>query len=87
MVAGQYLPIAQICNDYLDCNQDMRVEQYNIVSQDRDAEMDFQVYPDLDVVQITGTVYRTMESARTLWNDMMKVGWRKVISTNSEVSS
>jgi len=91
MIAGQYEPNADVCRDFIDAHDPATEvitssDEFEIISQDRDANMIFRVYPNLDVVQI-GSVYRTMADSRTVWNDMMKVGWRKVIPTNSEVSS
>jgi len=86
MIAGQYEPNADVCREWIASQPGLVVEEYEIISQDADANMTFRVYPNNDVVQI-GPAYRTMADSRTIWNDMMKVGWRKVISTNSEVSS
>ena len=84
MIAGQYQPNAQECKDYLDDNNAMAVE-YDIVNDD--STMTFRVYPELDVVDIGNDVFQTVADSRTIWDDMMKVGWRRVISTTSEVSA
>ena len=86
MVAGQYEPNADVCREWIASQDGIVMEEYEIISQDADADMCFRVYPNLGVVRI-GSVYRTMADSRTIWDDMMRVGWRKVISTNSEVSS
>ena len=83
-LAGQYQPIAQECKDYLDYNT-TEVVEYEIVNDD--SSMTFRVYPELDVVDIGNDVFQTVADSRTIWDDMMKVGWRKVISTTSEVSA
>ena len=84
MIAGQYQPIAQECKDYLDYNT-TEVVEYEIVHDD--SSMTFRVYPELDVVDIGNDVFQTVADSRTIWDDMMKVGWRRVISTTSEVSA
>ena len=84
MIAGQYQPNAQECKDYLDDNNAMAVE-YDIVNDD--STMTFRVYPELDVVDIGNDVFQTVADSRTIWDDFMKIGWRRVISTTSEVSA
>ena len=49
--------------------------------------MTFRVYPELDVVDIGNDVFQTVADSRTIWDDFMKIGWRKVISTTSEVNA
>tara|TARA_R100001082_G_scaffold66412_1_gene37510 strand:+ start:478 stop:1002 length:525 start_codon:yes stop_codon:yes gene_type:complete len=84
MIAGQYQPNAQECKDFVDYNT-TESEQYEIINDD--STMTFRVYPYLDVVDIGNDVFQTVADSRTIWDDMMKVGWRKVISTTSEVSA
>ena len=84
MIAGQYQPIALECKDYLAYNT-TEVVEYEIVHDD--SSMTFRVYPELDVVDIGNDVFQTVADSRTIWDDMMKVGWRKVISPTSEVSA
>ena len=84
MIAGQYQPIAQECKDYLDYNT-AEVVEYEIVHDD--SSMTFRVYPELDVVDIGNDVFQTVADSRTIWDDFMKIGWRKVISTTSEVNA
>lgn len=84
MIAGQYQPNAVECKDYLDDNNAMVVE-YDIVNDD--STMTFRVYPELDVVDIGNDVFQTVADSRTIWDDFMRMGWRKVISTTSEVNA
>ena len=87
MIAGQYDLDLDLCRDFIAAHDPVpEANEFEIISQDGDANMTFRVYPNLDAVQI-GPVFRTMAESRTVWDDMMRVGWRKVISTNSEVSS
>ena len=89
MVAGQYQPNAGECTDHIE-SYNGPVEEIEIVSQDRDASMTFRVYPELGVVEIASTdspVFHNLYDSRTIWKDMMNVGWRKIISTTSEVSA
>ena len=87
MIAGQYQPNAGECKDFVDYNT-TESEQYEIVSQDGAETMQFRVYPYLGVVEIgAGKVWHNLYDSRTIWNDMMNVGWRKIISTTSEVSA
>ena len=84
MIAGQYRPIATLCKSHLDYNT-TEVVEYEIVHDD--SSMTFRVYPELDVVDIGNDVFQTVADSRTIWDDFMKIGWRKVISTTSEVSA
>ena len=89
MVAGQYQPNAGECTDHIE-SYNGPVEEIDIISQDREASMTFRVYPELGVVEIASTdspVFHNLDDSRTLWNDMMNVGWRKVISATSEVNA
>lgn len=86
MVAAQHHPDRVLIQEYL-VDHSLDVDLYDIVSQDGDTTMTFRVYEALAIVGVGDTVYQNIDDGRTIWNDMMNVGWRKVISATSEVCS